>query len=236
MPLPAYRAAVGPVALDAHLDAITARVISGQDELVELLRAGQVDLGEDLQPYYLDELEMEPALRLYKFMDDSYDFLGFQLGDPEDPQPRLNEDGTLNEVLNGFFTDGQPVRPEAALAYLPSGAGAASDKPVLTKIEHGKKAPLSYSQQQMWVLDQLNPGSVSYTVPNVMHFNTPVDPAALDEAMGHLDRQRHEAVGFIAGKSEHHPLVASSLLWRAAASCSRRRFCKRGGVTASRRS
>ncbi len=71
------------------------------------------------------------------------------------------------------------------------GANAASDKPVLTKIEHGKKAPLSYSQQQMWVLDQLNPGSVSYTVPNVMHFNTPVDPEALDEAISEIV-ERHE--------------------------------------------
>ena len=33
-------------------------------------------------------------------------------------------DGTLNEVLNGFFSEGVPVRPEAALAYLPSGTGA----------------------------------------------------------------------------------------------------------------
>lgn len=33
-------------------------------------------------------------------------------------------DGTLNEVLNGFFADGVPVRPGAALGYLPSGTGA----------------------------------------------------------------------------------------------------------------
>jgi len=33
-------------------------------------------------------------------------------------------DGTLNEVLNGFFTEGVPVRPGAALGYLPSGTGA----------------------------------------------------------------------------------------------------------------
>ncbi len=33
-------------------------------------------------------------------------------------------DGTLNEVLNGFFRDGLPVRREAAVGYLPSGTGA----------------------------------------------------------------------------------------------------------------
>jgi diacylglycerol kinase (ATP) len=33
-------------------------------------------------------------------------------------------DGTLNEVLNGFFDDGSPCCPEAALAYIPNGTGA----------------------------------------------------------------------------------------------------------------
>jgi YegS/Rv2252/BmrU family lipid kinase len=33
-------------------------------------------------------------------------------------------DGTLNEVLNGFFVEGKPRYPEAALAYIPNGTGA----------------------------------------------------------------------------------------------------------------
>lgn len=32
-------------------------------------------------------------------------------------------DGTLNEVVNGFFSDGQPISPEARLAWIPSGTG-----------------------------------------------------------------------------------------------------------------
>jgi peptide/nickel transport system substrate-binding protein len=40
---------------------------------------------------------MAPDLRIWKHMSDGYDFLGFQLGDPADPQPRLSEDGTINE-------------------------------------------------------------------------------------------------------------------------------------------
>lgn len=32
-------------------------------------------------------------------------------------------DGTINEVANGFFVDGQPVAPAAALAVLPQGTG-----------------------------------------------------------------------------------------------------------------
>jgi YegS/Rv2252/BmrU family lipid kinase len=35
----------------------------------------------------------------------------------------LGGDGTLNEVVNGFFRDGRPVNPEAALGLIPVGTG-----------------------------------------------------------------------------------------------------------------
>jgi amino acid adenylation domain-containing protein/non-ribosomal peptide synthase protein (TIGR01720 family) len=66
-----------------------------------------------------------------------------------------------------------------------------SEQPTLTKIEHGKKAPLSHAQQQMWLLDQLNPGSVSYTVPSVMQFRIKVDLKALEAALTRVI-ERHE--------------------------------------------
>ena len=52
-----------------------------------------------------------------------------------------------------------------------SGEGLAqADIPELSRAERGKEAPLSFAQKSMWFLDQLNPGSVSYTVPNTMKF------------------------------------------------------------------
>lgn len=80
-----------------HLDGIVTRVVSGQAEMVEMLKRDEVDLGVGFDPQHLAELELQPHLRIFKFLDDEYDFIGFQLGDPEDPQPRLNDDGTLNE-------------------------------------------------------------------------------------------------------------------------------------------
>jgi len=35
----------------------------------------------------------------------------------------LGGDGTINEVVNGFFENGTPVAPDAALGYLPQGTG-----------------------------------------------------------------------------------------------------------------
>lgn len=33
-------------------------------------------------------------------------------------------DGTLNEVVNGFFDDGSPINPEAVLSHIPCGSGS----------------------------------------------------------------------------------------------------------------
>jgi YegS/Rv2252/BmrU family lipid kinase len=45
------------------------------------------------------------------------------LDDGADTVVAIGGDGTINEVANGFFDDGRPVRPEAALGVLPFGTG-----------------------------------------------------------------------------------------------------------------
>jgi peptide/nickel transport system substrate-binding protein len=80
-----------------HLEGIITRVVSGQATMLDMLRNGEVDLGVGFDARYLVEVELEPDLQIFRFLSDSYDFIGFQMGDPDDPQPRLNEDGTLNE-------------------------------------------------------------------------------------------------------------------------------------------
>ena len=41
-----------------------------------------------------------------------------------DPIVAVGGDGTVNEVLNGFYRGGRLIRPDARLAYLPCGTGA----------------------------------------------------------------------------------------------------------------
>ncbi|MBN1579276.1 MAG: hypothetical protein JXA89_01140, partial [Anaerolineae bacterium] len=81
---------------EPYLDGVQAQIVSGQTELVRMLKRGAVDVAVGLDPQYLDEIEQEPGLVVFKSLSDEVDFIGFQLGDPEDPQPRLNPDGTLN--------------------------------------------------------------------------------------------------------------------------------------------
>jgi YegS/Rv2252/BmrU family lipid kinase len=45
------------------------------------------------------------------------------LKDGADRIVALGGDGTINEVMNGFFEDGRPIKPDAALALLPYGTG-----------------------------------------------------------------------------------------------------------------
>ena len=79
-----------------HLEGVVTRVLSGQAEMVDLLKKGGIDIGADISPQYLAELEQLPGLQLYRFPSDRYDFVGLQLGDPSDPQPRLGPNGQVN--------------------------------------------------------------------------------------------------------------------------------------------
>ena len=79
-----------------HLEGIVTRVVSGQEAMVDLLKNNEIDVAMGFDPQYLVEVESVPELRLYKFLSDEYDFVGFQMGDPSDPQPRLDEEGHPN--------------------------------------------------------------------------------------------------------------------------------------------
>ena len=65
--------------------------------------------------------------------------------------------------------------------------------PELQRAERGREAPLSFAQRRMWFLDQLDPGSVSYTVPNSIQFNGMLAPEKLDMALSEIVR-RHESL------------------------------------------
>ncbi len=81
-----------------HLEGIRTQIVSGQSDLVRMLKRGEADIGVGIDPQYLAGLEQVSDLDIFKFVSDEYDFIGFQLGDPNDPQPRLNPDGALNRA------------------------------------------------------------------------------------------------------------------------------------------
>ncbi len=53
--------------------------------------------------------------------------------------------------------------------------------------------PLSFSQERLWFLQQLEPGSSAYNVPGALRLRGPLDPGLLARALAEIAR-RHEAL------------------------------------------
>ena len=52
---------------------------------------------------------------------------------------------------------------------------------------------LSFSQQRLWFLDQLQPGATAYVIPAAIELSGPLDVRALERALAALVK-RHEAL------------------------------------------
>ncbi|WP_241392682.1 non-ribosomal peptide synthetase [Rippkaea orientalis] len=84
--------------------------------------------------------------------------------------------------------------------------------PDLTRADRGKIAPLSFPQQRMWFLDQLNPGSLSYTVGHFIRFTGELNVEALRLALTEIVR-RHQSLRttFIARNGEPFQVIHDNI-------------------------
>jgi amino acid adenylation domain-containing protein len=76
----------------------------------------------------------------------------------------------------------------------------------------GARRQASFSQEQLWFLDQLEPGSAVYNVPLSLRLRGPLDRGALEQSLNHLLR-RHEVLRttFVAEQGAPVPVVAAEL-------------------------
>ncbi|HEX8439998.1 condensation domain-containing protein, partial [Archangium sp.] len=65
--------------------------------------------------------------------------------------------------------------------------------PPLVRVARDGKLPLSFAQQRLWFLDQLESGSASYNIPLAVRFEGVLDAAVLEKSLGEVVR-RHEAL------------------------------------------
>jgi amino acid adenylation domain-containing protein len=90
-------------------------------------------------------------------------------------------------------------------------AAAATTVPPLVRAPHvpGKQYPLSYSQRQLWLLDQLDPGNPSYNIPQAIQITGSLRPGVLAASLGEVvRRQASLRTTFAAGAQEPLQIVA----------------------------
>src|SRR4030095_16914850 len=63
----------------------------------------------------------------------------------------------------------------------------------LIPVKRSARLPLSFAQQRLWFLDQLEPGSPFYNVARAVRLSGRLDPTALSGAIAEIMR-RHESL------------------------------------------
>ncbi|RYZ33547.1 MAG: non-ribosomal peptide synthetase, partial [Myxococcaceae bacterium] len=90
-----------------------------------------------------------------------------------------------------------------------SGPGAASQAPPLVRVSREQALPLSFAQQRLWFLDQLEPGSAFYNVPVAVKLTGTLDIGALERSFEELVR-RHESLRTTFRIGEETPIQVIS--------------------------
>ncbi len=77
--------------------------------------------------------------------------------------------------------------------------------PPLAPLPQGEAVlPLSFAQERLWFLDQLDPGSAAYNIPAAIRLDGDLDPAALESALSEVVR-RHTVLRTIFPAAEGTP-------------------------------
>jgi amino acid adenylation domain-containing protein len=79
----------------------------------------------------------------------------------------------------------------AELAALVSGSLRGSALPPLVAVPRDRKLRLSFAQERLWLVDQIDPGNPAYNVPEPLRLVGPLDVAAFERALHEIVR-RHE--------------------------------------------
>ena len=82
---------------------------------------------------------------------------------------------------------------ELAQAIAAAQADGEAPVPPLTAELRPEALPLSFAQQRLWFLDQLEPGSASYNIPAALHIRGRLDVEALRRTIETMV-ERHEAL------------------------------------------
>ncbi|MEN9866280.1 MAG: hypothetical protein RL748_1870, partial [Pseudomonadota bacterium] len=91
------------------------------------------------------------------------------------------------------------------IAYLSKFDGQdliAQDAPEIRRADRQAALPLSYAQQRLWLLDQIDGGSAAYNMPGALSLRGQLDLSALEAALSAI-LARHESLRTCFRADEH---------------------------------
>ncbi|WP_416223216.1 amino acid adenylation domain-containing protein [[Mycobacterium] wendilense] len=99
----------------------------------------------------------------------------------------------VNEALNTDLAVSVLFDRPTIVELVPCAESAPSGRCPLTPVERPAVVPLSYGQQRLWVLEQVQGPSPVYNLPSAYRVSGPLDIAALEAALGDVIA-RHESM------------------------------------------
>ena len=113
--------------------------------------------------------------------------------------------GELAKTLTdgGFIEDGATVAELAP--RIGEGAGGLQRLAPLVVVERPVVVPLSFAQQRLWFLDQLEPSTSAYTISAALRLTGLLNVAALAQSLNEIIR-RHEALRTTFAVMEGQPV------------------------------
>lgn len=113
----------------------------------------------------------------------------------EVPLRRLLEGPTVAElatVVGEVTADGEGGAPHRTL-------------PPLEPIPRDGELPLSFSQERLWIVDQIDPGSPAYNISFALRLRGNLDIGVLEASFAELER-RHESLRTVFGQHDDRPV------------------------------
>ncbi|MBW4635046.1 MAG: amino acid adenylation domain-containing protein [Iphinoe sp. HA4291-MV1] len=100
----------------------------------------------------------------------------------------------MKDIKDSTNKTGLSAQQRELLAYLLAEEGVELDETSkISKIKNLDEVPLSFAQQQLWFLDQLQPRSSAYNIPVAIHIEGRLNAATLEQSLNKIV-QRHEVL------------------------------------------
>ncbi|HEV2863965.1 MAG TPA: condensation domain-containing protein [Pyrinomonadaceae bacterium] len=110
------------------------------------------------------------------------------------------QSGALRELVGQL----SPEKRALLAARLKKKVGTQLKKQTIARREGAGPAPLSFSQQRMWILDRLVPGNPAHNLVSAVRLTGPFNAAAFEQALSEIVR-RHEVLRTVFTESGGEP-------------------------------